>query len=83
MDRGDVHGFDGGHWWWWIIAFGVIILLVLAIEALLNYRPTTSERPRQALESPRGSAEQILADRFARGEIDAAEYRQRRGALRE
>jgi putative membrane protein len=78
----DIHH-SGGHWWWWLIALAVLALLVVAILALLTYRPATSERPRTSPEPPRGSAEQILADRFARGEIDADEYRQRRDALRQ
>ncbi len=83
MDRGDVHGFGGGHWWWWLIAFGVLVLLIVTVVALLTYRPATSQRPRRSLRSPRCLAEQVLADRLARGEIDAEEYRQRRDALRE
>jgi putative membrane protein len=36
--------------------------------------PTAADRP---------SAEQVLADRFARGEIDDQEYRERLAALRD
>jgi len=58
-------------------------LLVLAIAAAVRYL----DRGRQGRSSPERpaspTAEQLLADRFARGEIDADEYRQRLDTLRQ
>jgi putative membrane protein len=86
MDRGDMHDGGGGHWWWWLIGLGVLLALVAIVAVIvvnLTHQPSAPERSRTAPEAPRSSAEQVLADRLARGEIDADEYRQRRDALRE
>ena len=83
MDRGDVHDGGGGHWWWWVIGLVVLVLLVAAIVALFTRRPAGSAPPRVAPDAQASSAEQVLADRLARGEIDPDEYRRRRDVLRE
>ena len=82
MDRGDMHDGGGGHWCW-VIGLVVLVLLVVAIVALFTRRPAGSASPPVAPEAQRSSAEQVLADRLARGEIDPDEYRRRRDALRE
>jgi putative membrane protein len=70
---------DGG--WWWVMGVGWFVFLALVV--LLGYwlirhltQNTTTER------QPRRDAEDILAERLARGEIDEDEYRRRRDALR-
>jgi len=71
---------DGG--WWWLMGVGMILMLVaLVVIAVM----LLSNRGSPASESRGGtrSAEGILADRFARGEIDGEEFRCRRDALRE
>jgi putative membrane protein len=80
--RGHAHHFGSGRWWWWLIALAVLVLLIWTIVALLTYRPATSEGRRTSPEPSRSSAEYVLADRLARGEIDADEYRRRRDTLR-
>ena len=55
---------------------GLIALVVWVVQSLR--RGTTMPTPAP----PRGGAEDILAERFARGEIDHAEYMQRMSALR-
>ena len=71
---GDGFGHHGGRG----IRFVVILLLVAVVVAavVLVVRHFVS-RPRAA-----GNAEHLLSERFARGEIDEVEYRQRRDALR-
>ena len=70
---------DGDHMgrgWWWVMGIGwLIFLAVLVVLAVVLVRGFTSDRAR-------GSADDILAERFARGEIDEDEYRRRRSALR-
>jgi putative membrane protein len=83
MHRGDMHDGGGGHWWWWVIGLVVLALLLVAIVALFTRRPTGSAPPQAAPDAQRSAAEQVLADRLARGEIDPDEYRRRRDALRE
>ena len=63
------------RWAYWGGAFGALLV------AGKPRPPSDAERP--IIPPMRAStAEQILAERLARGEIDAEEYRQRRDALR-
>ncbi len=81
-DRGDDIPPSGGHWWWWLIALVLLVVLVVAVVALFRRQPVAAGSPRTS-EPSRSPAEVLLAERFARGEIDADEYRRRRDALRE
>jgi putative membrane protein len=76
---------DGMGWGGWLVMTVVLILLltlvVLAFLAL--FRGTGSFRgPAEQDRRRRSSADEILDERFARGEIDEEEYRRRREALR-
>ncbi|MEU8660385.1 SHOCT domain-containing protein [Actinoplanes philippinensis] len=55
----------------WLSLLLVVLLVAPALTALFAFRPWAGR-----------SAERILADRFAHGEIDADEYRQRLATLR-
>jgi putative membrane protein len=81
-DRGDDMHHGGSHGWWWLIAIVLLVLLVVAIVALFRRQPVGAESARTTVPS-RSGAEALLAERLARGEIDADEYRRRRDALRE
>jgi putative membrane protein len=72
--------FDDGHMddgWWWVMGVGWLVLLaalvVLAVVLVRHFTQGTRSAP---------GAEDVLAERFARGEIDEEEYRQRRDILR-
>lgn len=67
------HADDG-----WFPFFPVVPLLFLGLWVLL-FALVFRRRWRM---SPGQSAEAVLADRYARGEIDEAEYRERRTVLR-
>ncbi len=78
----------GEHMSGWGYALGITgmvlfwVVLVLAIALAVRYldrRRGASLLP----PPPRLAAEQVLAGRFARGEIDADEYRQRLDTLRQ
>ncbi|MFD3356862.1 SHOCT domain-containing protein [Streptomyces fradiae] len=73
---------DVSGWGWFAMSFGMIAFWVLIITvAVLALRTVgrASERPT----GPTGSRpEQVLAERFARGEIDEEEYQKRLHALR-
>ena len=80
---------DGMGWSGWLVmsltALAFWALVVLAVVAL--FRDTSREgtwSPRESTRDPREDhdAERILDQRFARGEIDAAEYHARQGVLR-
>lgn len=64
-------GFGWGMMWvGWLVTIAAIGLMVWAVV-----RSTSSSTSRRG--EPTASAERILADRFARGEIDSDEYRLR------
>jgi putative membrane protein len=64
-----------GLWLWisWMVLFWGALLA--GVVYLIGHRPTRTDA------GP--SAEDVLAERYARAEIDAEEYRQRRAVLRE
>ncbi|MGG7646382.1 SHOCT domain-containing protein [Rhodovulum sp. YNF3179] len=91
---GSVYGgpmWDGGHMWGGGYGFGLfgglftllfwgalIVLAVFAVRWLMDRDNGGSGSGRWG-----GSAEDILKDRLAKGEIDAEEYRDRMKTLRE
>jgi putative membrane protein len=76
----------GEHMSGWGYALGIIgmvlfwTVLVLAIAAAVRY---LDRKRRESFPPLPPTAEQVLAERFARGEIDADEYRQRLDTLRQ
>ncbi|WP_405953387.1 SHOCT domain-containing protein [Streptomyces prunicolor] len=80
MMYGNYHDMSG--WDWFAMSSGSVLLwaVLLTVAVLLIRNLTrTSQRP-NTLAAP--SPEQVLADRFARGEIDEEEYRNRLAVLR-
>jgi putative membrane protein len=73
----DMH--DGSGAWWWMLPMMFVFLVVvgLAVWAVVNanrsYAPPKPQDP---------SPDEVLAQRFARGEIDTTEYHERLEALR-
>ena len=71
----------GGGWWPWLMVIPMLVfwgLVIWGIVALARATVQNAGQPR-----PHPDPEQVLADRFARGEIDADEYRERLATLRE
>ena len=80
MDRGDMND-GGGHWWGWLIGLGALALvIVLVVWVVTRLTQPHSAAPAVTRDLSRPSAEDLLADRLARGEIDEDEYRRRRDA---
>jgi putative membrane protein len=73
MDWNDHHN---GRGWVWVLVVLLVVLLV-AVTVLLVHHFSDGGRG-----TGRRAAEDLLAERFARGEIDEEEYRKRRDALR-
>ena len=79
-------GYGAGWGWgaWLTMGVGMILfwgLVIGGVIVLTRYLAGTRYHP--SSDAPgRTTAEQILAERFARGEIDEDEYRQRRELLR-
>jgi len=71
------HAHDGGPGLWLWITWMVLFWGGLLAAGVYFIR----RRPTRASAGP--SAEEVLAERYARGEIDAEEYRQRRVVLEE
>ena len=78
-DRWDgfMDGHMGGGWWWamglvWLVFFAAVVLIVVLLMRQGGDRGSRSAH---------GGAEDVLAERFARGEIDEDEFRRRRAFL--
>lgn len=86
-----MHGDDGWMWhdgWGWggwalmVIAMVLVLVAILTVVVLAMRfltRNSTSSPPRS---SPFGRAEDVLAERYAQGELDDDEYRRRLSVLR-
>lgn len=74
-------GGNGG----WILMLVMMVILILVVVAVLWY--VMGNPRRRATDGPaappHATAEQLLAERLARGEIDPDEYRARMAALTE
>ncbi|MFC8448654.1 SHOCT domain-containing protein [Kitasatospora sp. NPDC057223] len=63
-----------------LLVLGLLVVLAVALTRYLGHPP--QQRPPDRPATPPPSPEQLLAERFARGEIDAGEYRHRLDTLR-
>jgi len=85
--RDHMDGNDGTHWWMvgMMIVLGVVLIgaIVWAIVAMTRAGrgPAAPTAPVTAAPPVGSSARQILDERFARGEIEAAEYEERKRLL--
>ncbi len=66
--------FMGG--WMWIFWIALIVVIVLVVAAFVRSQGSSGPGPRAA------SPEDILKERYARGEIDHEEFRRRMDELR-
>jgi len=81
--HGDEHMSWGGGWW--MVIWGTVMMVGLVVIIVWLVRSATmGTRTRHDLPSgdPLESARQILADRYARGELTSEEYRERVDHLR-
>lgn len=78
------YGYGAGYGWMWL--WGPIMMIfwlaVLGVVAWLVMRAVNNRRPAQADGgAPRVHAREILAERYARGEIGTEEYTERMDRL--
>ena len=73
---------DLSAWGWIGMSIGMIAFWALVIGGIVWLVRTISRDSGSARAPQYPSPEQILAERFARGEIDETEYRNRLGILR-
>ncbi len=74
------YGYAGmGPMWLWMLGWSVLLIagLVALVWVIVRLARTGGQSP----DSRSGSARSILDERYARGEIDDEEYRQRRQTL--
>ncbi len=81
------YGWHGGWGWGGWLAMAIVMLAFWAVivAALVVVVRSLTQRRDQLPPAPPGSSDdavRILDERFARGEIDAEEYRSRRELLR-
>lgn len=74
---------DGwGDWWTWLVMSMSMVaiwgLVIWGVATVVRSASQSSPRPDRA-----SDPERILAERFARGEIDADEYHRRMAILRD
>ncbi|MFJ7591322.1 SHOCT domain-containing protein [Streptomyces sp. NPDC097617] len=74
------HGMGG--WGWVVMSFSMVLLVALAVAGVVLLLRSADRFPSGPAQLPTApSAKQVLAERFARGEIDEEEYEQRLTAL--
>ncbi|WP_406514005.1 SHOCT domain-containing protein [Streptomyces sp. NBC_00161] len=77
------YGHGMGGWGWVTMSFSMVLLVALAVASVVLLLRSVARFPSgPAQPSVAPSAKQVLAERFARGEIDEEEYEQRLTALR-
>ncbi|MFF2110342.1 SHOCT domain-containing protein [Rhodococcus koreensis] len=81
-----MYDYEPGWGWGYALMFvGMALfwgLLVLGIGVLVHYVGHNASMPSAHPPSALHEAEKLLAERFARGEIDETEYRERLATLR-
>ena len=80
----NLHATDFGHMtgWGWGMMLLLVVLAVAGVVSLFLVITYWARGPAPGRDSSRADPEEILADRFARGEIDEEEFHARRAALR-
>lgn len=82
----DAHAWDGHMGWgggWWMLIFGTLMMAGFVVLVVVLARSLAPGAGAQGLGTdPTASARQILAERFARGELSATEYHERLDQLR-
>jgi putative membrane protein len=72
----------GNGWWGFVMGLVMLLFVALLVVGIVVLVRSSSGAPRST-EPSGGRALDILDERFARGEIDAKEYEERRRILTE
>ncbi len=81
-------GMGNGSWWWFMMMIMMVAfwggLIWIGVTLVKRSHATPQLHTPAATPAPlRASAQEILAERLARGEIEPDDYRQRLDALRQ
>ncbi len=80
--NGHHHHMEGwtrmGGWWMWFIMLIAVFLIILLIYLIMS----EDKRDEKRLSESNRSAEKILDERYARGEISKEEYKQMKKEMR-
>lgn len=82
------YGNGMGGWGWGLMTFSSVVFWALVVLVIVlvarHFGRSSQQRPSSWRPDgqPPSSPEQLLAERYARGEIDDAEYQQRLATLR-
>jgi len=79
-EHGD--GWDAGHWIGASLMLLILVAILVALGIFLFRTLRNQSTPVATVPAPTSRASEILAERFARGEIDADEFTRRRELLR-
>lgn len=63
--------------WWFFVFMPVVMFAICGLVAWVIVTRARATRPDRATPAPPSGAETVLAERFARGEIDAEELHRR------
>lgn len=75
-----MHGWNGG-WLGFVWMFLFLAVIVIVVYAVVRTLVTTPARSQAAFEPPAPGPLEILAERFASGDISSEEYTERRRVL--
>ena len=81
-----MNGYTMSAWGWLLMTLGMLgfwALVAVVVGVALLRRPGQPDQQPPPDQQPRPGAEEILAERLARGELDPDEYRQRLQTLQE
>ena len=84
MNNGHWNGMAGGNWWWMSIMMFVVVggLVWVGVTLVRHGNHIQQTQTSGTPTSPaRQTPQELLAERFARGEIESDDYRQRLDAL--
>jgi putative membrane protein len=85
---GNYDGHDGHRFWAWVMVTAMIVITVAVVGGIIwaivfatraSSRPGSSGAPSAGSAGP--SARDVLDQRYARGEIETADYEERRSKL--
>ncbi|WP_338702888.1 SHOCT domain-containing protein [Streptomyces sp. Q6] len=75
------NGHDPGGWGWFGMSVGTLVFWALTVTAVVLIFRAFPHPPEPSRSSAPAAPERLLAERFARGEIDEDEYRGRLAVL--